>query len=83
MIKNSKPIPILYQCKDECCGCTACYSICPTASINMLEDSEGFSYPFINSDTCVRCGMCLKVCPIKDKQKQNKVKKANYSRIFK
>ena len=24
-----KPLPILYENRDECCGCTACYSVCP------------------------------------------------------
>lgn len=61
-----KPIPILYNRKEECCGCTACYAICPKAAISMVEDEEGFEYPVIDDETkCVRCYMCLKVCPFK------------------
>ena len=60
-----KPIPVLYNRKEECCGCTACYSICPKQAISMQPDEEGFDYPVINPDLCVRCEMCLKVCPIK------------------
>ena len=41
----NKPIPILYTCKEECCGCTACYAICPKGAITMLLDQEGFYYP--------------------------------------
>lgn len=29
LMKTDKPLPILYHQKDECCGCGACFSICP------------------------------------------------------
>lgn len=64
-MENKKPIPVLYERKEDCCGCTACYAICPKGSIVMKEDEEGFEYPLIQEDKCARCGMCLKVCPIK------------------
>lgn len=60
-----KSIPILYKKKEDCCGCTACYSICPRNAITMEDDEEGFEYPVINIDKCVRCYLCLKVCPFK------------------
>lgn len=60
-----KEIPVLYRRKEECCGCTACYSICPKEAISMIVDDEGFEYPQINEDKCVRCYMCLKVCAFK------------------
>ena len=62
-----KPIPILYKRKEECCGCTACYATCPTNSISMVEDEEGFLYPEINGDTCIRGNKCLQVCPFNTK----------------
>lgn len=60
-----KELPILYKRKEECCGCTACYAICPQSAISMAEDEEGFEYPQIDESKCVRCYQCIKVCPIK------------------
>ena len=28
--------------KEDCCGCTACMSICPNDAITMVADEEGF-----------------------------------------
>ena len=56
---------ITIQNKAECCGCTACYAICPKEAISMVEDEEGFEYPQIDESKCVRCHQCIKVCPIK------------------
>lgn len=58
-------IPILYERKEECCGCTACYASCPREAISMVADEEGFEYPQIDENKCVRCYQCLKVCPFK------------------
>ena len=59
-----KNIPNLFEHPEECCGCSACFSICSSEAISMIEDAEGFEYPSINPKKCVCCGMCLKVCPI-------------------
>ncbi len=60
-----RELPILYNRKEECCGCSACYAICPRKAINMIEDEEGFEYPQIKEEKCIRCYQCLKVCPFK------------------
>lgn len=49
--------------KAECCGCTACSSICPRNCIEMLPDEEGFLYPSIQSGDCIGCHACEQVCP--------------------
>lgn len=56
---------VLYNKKEDCCGCTACQAICMQNAISMEVDEEGFEYPVINEKLCVRCSMCLKICPIK------------------
>lgn len=66
---NIKTIPILYEKKEDCCGCTACYAICSKNAIEMKDDDEGFEYPIVNSELCVGCGICLKICPIKEAKK--------------
>lgn len=60
-----KSIPVLFERKADCCGCTACYAICPQEAIIMREDEEGFEYPQVNEARCIRCYTCLNVCPIK------------------
>ena len=53
----------VYTKKENCCGCTACYSICPKHAISMKPDQEGFLYPIIDASECVGCDLCKKVCP--------------------
>ncbi len=57
-------IPILYKKKKDCCGCAACYAVCPKHAIAMAEDEEGFLYPQIDKGKCVGCRLCIKTCPI-------------------
>ena len=64
-LKVEKEIPVLYKRKEECCGCSACYSVCPKEAILMLADNEGFEYPKIEDSKCIRCYQCIKVCPFK------------------
>lgn len=50
--------------KQDCCGCTACMSICHKNCISMKADQEGFLYPVTDIDTCINCNACNRVCPV-------------------
>ena len=67
------------QDKSECCGCHACYNICPTGAITMEEDEKGFKYPVINIEKCINCGACEKVCPI---LKKNIIEKQDFPKAY-
>lgn len=58
MIKISNPA--------DCCGCTACASICNHDAITMIPDALGFLYPVVDTTKCTDCGLCEKVCSFND-----------------
>ena len=66
-------IPVLFNDVADCCGCTACYAICPKHAIIMVIDESGFNYPKIEKEKCIRCQKCINVCPIKKYDKQKDV----------
>ena len=53
--------------KFNCCGCTACSSICSHGAITMVPDSLGFLYPKTNAELCMNCGLCDRVCQFHEK----------------
>ena len=61
----------LFDSEEKCCGCTACYSICPRSAINMERDEKGFLYPIIDESKCVNCNLCKMTC---DFQNENYIK---------
>lgn len=65
--------------KKDCCGCYACYNICPKECITMESDSEGFWYPKIDKNKCIDCNLCEKVCPIINPVKRVDSKKIVYA----
>ena len=52
----------------RCIGCAACASVCPTNSITMKEDCEGFLQPKIDKNTCIKCHKCENTCPVLNKE---------------
>ena len=62
---DTKTVPDLCGEKKKCCGCAACYSICPVSAITMKADEKGFLYPVIEEKVCIRCQKCLHICAFK------------------
>lgn len=64
----------------DCCGCTACESICSHNAITMRADDEGFLHPHIDNEICVDCKLCEKVCPVLVRDATERVK--SYKEIY-
>ena len=62
---NNKSVPDLSSDKVSCCGCAACYSVCPVGAIAMEPDEKGFPYPRIDEEKCIRCQKCINICAFK------------------
>lgn len=58
--------------KADCCGCSACISICGKKAIQFVADSEGFNYPQVDKEKCVNCNLCDTVCPIQSRKQTDK-----------
>lgn len=56
----------LFQQASDCCGCSACFNVCPKGAIAMVPDGKGFLYPRIDVERCTNCGLCKKVCPLQN-----------------
>lgn len=67
---KSRELPEQYKNRENCCGCTACYAICPASAITMDDDEEGFKYPVVDIAKCIRCHKCLSVCAFKEAQRE-------------
>ena len=57
LIDCEKNLPVLYEKRESCCGCTACFAICPVQAISMLPDEAHFfpdsdhHFPFLHGGT--------------------------------
>lgn len=61
----------IYSEKNMCCGCTACYHICPVQAISMETDEEGFQYPVVDEEKCIHCNRCKTVCTFQSGYESN------------
>lgn len=66
----------------DCCGCTACASVCVHDAIAMKPDTLGFLYPEVDKDKCTNCGLCEKVCPFLN-EKEKRIPLKTYAAINK
>lgn len=64
---------------ENCYGCGACYSICPTGAIEMKENAEGFLEPVIDMERCISCEKCKRVCPTINPQYPNNLQPDIYA----
>ena len=48
--------------KKFCTGCGMCEAVCPTNSIKLQKNKNGFFYPHI-LEGCIQCKKCQKLCP--------------------
>lgn len=55
----------------NCCGCSACESICPHKAISMQPDVLGFLYPVVDKNKCTNCNLCNEVCAFNENYKKN------------
>ena len=68
--KNNIVLTKIIQ-ENKCCGCSACYNICPVSSISMTENKKGFLEPQIDEILCIHCGKCVDVCPSLNKKENS------------
>lgn len=61
--------------KSKCCGCGVCVDSCVKNAISMIEDEQGFLFPFVNAKECINCGICNRTCDfIKNHQTESTIK---------
>jgi formate hydrogenlyase subunit 6/NADH:ubiquinone oxidoreductase subunit I len=49
----------------KCIGCSMCFRVCPSETIEMIDDEEGKrpKRPIFRIDRCTFCAQCEDVCP--------------------
>ncbi len=62
----------------DCCGCSACASVCPKGCITMEQDFEGFFYPKTDLSKCINCGLCEKKCPVINNKEEQPFQQVGY-----
>lgn len=65
----------------NCCGCMACFTVCPKKCITQKNGNLGAVFPEVNMDTCVNCGKCETVCPMLNKVKNNPTTDETYAAL--
>ena len=50
--------------KSQCCGCTACASICAHDAITIQPDAMGFLYPVVDTENALIADCVRKFVPL-------------------
>lgn len=50
--ENKKILPELYKAKELCCGCSACFAVCPKSS---STSNAAIQYQFLDSSSRIDC----------------------------
>ncbi|MEE4239855.1 MAG: polysaccharide pyruvyl transferase family protein, partial [Desulfopila sp.] len=64
---------------NSCCGCGACFNVCPHNAIAMKNDRDGFLFPQVDKNNCISCGSCYQTCPVLDPVSSNAVDPSCYA----
>ena len=48
--------------QEECMGCGACVSVCPSDAITIIGDQYGVYRAKVDTQKCIDCGKCQNVC---------------------
>ena len=65
----------------NCTGCAACVSNCPTGTLES-KDSGKFRSFYYSIYRCIGCGFCLKVCPEKAAELRHQISLRNFFKLF-
>lgn len=60
---RTKQINAVTKVNTLCCGCGACQAVCPTGSVKIEMNGDGFYTAILDESKCVSCGKCVSVCP--------------------
>lgn len=58
---------------NQCCGCSACVSICPKECLTLNADKNGFLQVKLSKHNCIECGLCEKVCPVLNQREEKEL----------
>lgn len=58
---------------NQCCGCSACVSVCPKECLTLNADKNGFLQVKLSKHNCIECGLCEKVCPVLNQREEKEL----------
>jgi len=66
--KSNMPVILYRDCThvlpaQDCMGCGACVSCCPTEALDLIADELGYYRSIVDTRKCTNCGLCARICP--------------------